>query len=290
MLQNKLDGFIWIMFAAVLWSLLGVVSKFCLHAGVLPLETAFWRAAIGCLFFLAHAAVSKGGLKIQPLHAVFFMIFGIWGVGIFFGAMQMSIKLSGGAAAVVLLYTAPVWVAFFSRILFKEYITVRKGAAITIALAGTTLVCFSGGSLPGAASATGIAYGLLAGLCYASHYPFYRWWQSRYSTATIYAFMLFGGVISLGIFAPASTHHAPATWGWLFTLGLLTCYMAYICYGMGLKHLSLVRAAVTCHLEPVLGTLWVWLFWDESFSPSGWFGGILVLSAVLLLATDTSAE
>ena len=289
MQQNTSTGYIWIMLAAVLWSLLGVVSKFCLHAGVLPLETAFWRAGIGCAFFMAHAAVT-GGLRIRPLHAAVFMIFGAWGVGIFFGAMQMAIKLSGGATAVVLLYTAPVWVAFFSRILFKERITLRKSTAIAIALTGTALVCFSGGSLPGKASATGIACGLLAGLCYASHYPFYRWWQSRYSTATIYAFMLLGGVAALSLTSPASMHHQPSTWGWLFALGLLTCYMAYICYGQGLKRLSLVRAAVTCHLEPVLGTLWVWLFWNENFSVSGWFGGILVLAAVLLLTTDKSGE
>ena len=84
--------------------------------------------------------------------------------------------------------------------------------------------------------------------------------------------------------------HAPQTWLWLFVLGLLTCYLAYICYGQGLKRISLVRAAVTCHLEPVLGTLWVWLFWDENFSLSGWFGGALVLGAVLLLTTDKTDE
>jgi Permeases of the drug/metabolite transporter (DMT) superfamily len=101
----------------------------------------------------------------------------------------MAIRLSGGATAVVLLYTAPVWVAFFSRLLFKERITRRKALAVGIALSGTALVCFSGGSLPGKTSAEGIAFGLLSGLCYASHYPFYRWWQVRYSTATIYAYM-----------------------------------------------------------------------------------------------------
>ena len=102
--------------------------------------------------------------------------------------------------------------------------------------------------------------------------------------------MLLGGVAALGIGGPVNIDHAADTWGWLFALGLLTCYMAYICYGQGLKRISLVRAAVTCHLEPVLGTLWVWLFWNESFSAAGWFGGALVLSAVFLLTTDKSGE
>ena len=284
-----LNGYLWILLAALLWSLLGAVSKICQFAGVLPLETAFWRAGIGCAFFLAHAAVT-GGLCIRLKHILIFMLFGAWGVGVFFGAMQMAIKLSGGATAVVLLYTAPVWVAVFSRCMFGERITKRKALAVGIALCGTALVCFSGGSLPGQASLTGIACGLLAGLCYATHYPFYRWWQSRYSTASIYGFMLLGGVAALGFGGPVTVNHAPSTWGWLFALGLLTCYLAYICYGQGLKRISLVRAAVTCHLEPVLGTLWVWLFWNESFSAAGWLGGALVLGAVLLLTTDKTGE
>lgn len=289
MQQNSVDGYMWILLAALLWSLLGVISKFCLHAGVLPLETAFWRAGIGCVFFLAHAGLT-GGLRIPLRHALIFVLFGGWGVGVFFGAMQMAIKLSGGATAVVLLYTAPVWVAVFSRFLFGERITKRKALAVGIALCGTALVCFSGGSLPGHASLEGIAFGLLSGLCYATHYPFYRWWQSRYSTASIYGYMLLGGVVALGLGGPININHAPDIWGWLFALGLLTCYMAYICYGQGLKRISLVRAAVTCHLEPVLGTLWVWLFWNECFSAAGWFGGALVLGAVCLLTTDKSGE
>ena len=102
-------------------------------------------------------------------------------MGIFFASLQYSIRLSGGATAVILLYTAPVWVALFARLFFREHISRRKWLAM------------------------GIAWGLLAGLCYASHYPFYRWWQARYSTASIYALMLLGGLAALGLSMPVRT-------------------------------------------------------------------------------------
>lgn len=283
------SGYVWILFAAFFWSLLGVASKFCIAGGLLPLETAFWRAAIGCLCFIIHAAIT-GSWRVNVRDALVFMFFGLWGTAVFFAAMQISIKLSGGGTAVVLLYTAPVWVAFFSRLLFKERITKRKILAIGIALCGTALVCFTGGSIPGEASVMGIFFGLLAGFCYATHYPFYRWWQTRYSTAAIYAYMLLGGCVALGLSEPIHVNHSLDIWAWLIILGFFTCYAAYFCYGMGLKRISLVRAAVTCHLEPVLGTLWVWLFWNENFTPLGWLGCALVLGAVLLLTTDKSKE
>ena len=74
----------------------------------------------------------------------------------------------------------------------------------------------------------------------------------------------------------------------LALLGACTSYFAYLCYGLALKRIGLVRAAVTCYLEPVLSTLWVWLFWDEFFSPLGWAGSALVLAAVFWLNMDKS--
>ena len=287
--STERSGYLWILLAAFFWSLLGVASKFCIAGGVQPLETAFWRAGIGCICFMVHGALTDS-LRVKLRDALIFMLFGLWGTAIFFATMQISIKLSGGATAVVLLYTAPVWVAFFSRVLFHEHITKRKALAIGIALGGTTLVCFTGGSIPGETSTMGIICGLLAGFCYATHYPFYRWWQTRYSTAAIYGYMLIGGCVALGLFEPIHLNHEPDVWFWLVIIGFLTCYVAYFCYGMGLKRISLVRAAVTCHLEPVLGTLWVWLFWDENFTSLGWIGSALVLGAVLLLTTDKSKE
>ncbi len=98
---DSLNGYIWILLAAFFWSLIGVLSKLCMSAGVSPLETAFWRAAFGGALFLIHAAARRG-LFIPARDAGLFLLFGIWGVGIFFGATQYAIQRSGAAMAVVL--------------------------------------------------------------------------------------------------------------------------------------------------------------------------------------------
>lgn len=120
--------------------------------------------------------------------------------------------------------------------------------------------------------------------------PFTAGGRAAIPRPPIYAFMLLGWNLQPSGSACVSLQHAPRVWFWLLLLGLLTGYFAYICYGQGLKRLSLVRAAVTCHLEPVLSTFWVWLFWQENFSLGGWLGSALVLSAVILLTTDKSRE
>ena len=66
------SGYVWILFAAFFWSLLGVASKFCIAGGVFPLETAFWRAAIGCLCFIIHAIIT-GSWRVNVRDALIFI-------------------------------------------------------------------------------------------------------------------------------------------------------------------------------------------------------------------------
>lgn len=283
-------GLALILAAAVSWSFLGSVSKIPMIAGVERMETAFWRTAFAFLCFAAHVAI-RGTWRIRPIHALWMILFGFWGVGALFCFTQYAIELSGGATMIVLQYTAPVWVALFSRALFGERLTRRMAACMAAALAGTAMVCLSGGSVSGPMSVPGILCGLGAGFCYACHYPFCRWWQRLYDTATIYANMFLGGLLSLAVFAPVHVaEHSAGVWTAFAVLGVLCCYVAYYCYGQSLPRIGLVRAATVCYLEPVLSTIWLNIFWDESFSAVGWCGAGLVLGAMLVLSLERAGE
>lgn len=285
--QTVVAGFLYAGLAAVLWSLIAPLSKESLAFGVGPVETGFWRALLGGLCFFAQT-VAHGGMRIPWRHAVIFFLFGGWGIGVLFGALQVSIKLSGAAMAMVLLYTAPAWVAVASRFLFHEAISPRKLLALCVALTGTALVCFSGGSLPEAVSVTGIVCGLLSGLAYASHYPFYSWWRHTYSIGTIYTYMLLGGSVFLLPFTGVTFDKPLGAWMNLLGLGVLTNYIAYIAIAKSLQRISQVQSAVIGNIEPILATLLVWLFYGENFTASGWIGGGLVIGAVFLLTAEKS--
>jgi DME family drug/metabolite transporter len=283
--SRVISGYVYTALAAVLWSFIGPLSKGVLAAGVSPIETAFWRALIGALCFAAHTAFF-GSLRIRRRDAALFFLSGGWGVGVFFVSLQVSIQLSGAAMAMVLMYTAPVWVAVASRYLFHEAISRQKLIAIYIALAGVALICLSGGSLPEEYSLLGIACGLLSGLAYASHFPFYTWWNSRYSTGVIYTYMLIGGTVFLLPFSQSLPGNSWEAWANLLALGTLTTYAAYIALGRSLQRISQIQSAVVGNIEPVLATLWVWMFYGENFTTPGWLGCGLVIGAVFLLTTE----
>lgn len=271
--------------AAFFWSLIGPFTKECLAEGVTAMETAFWRAFLGLCCFGAQTALA-GGLRIPARHAMVLLLFGVAVIGTLFSSYQIAVKESGAAMAMVLFYTSPAWVAVYSRFLFKERISRRKLYAIGIVLAGTLMVCFSGGSLPTAPSALGIFCGLLSGMVFATQFPINVWWNATYSTSTIYTYLLLGGVVILLPFTEFMPDKSAYAWFNLLALGVLTNYVAYACLARSLQRVSQVQTAVVGCVDVVLGTFWVWMFFGENFSALGWLGSVLVIAAVILMVTE----
>lgn len=274
-------GTIYCVLAALAWAIIGPVSRVCFEEGMDPASVAFWRMAVSGLCFLVHALL-RGGLKAGGRDLASMVLFGAVNVSIVILSLQISIQKSGGAIAIILMFTAPAWVAFFSRILFHEAINSAKLTALLLAMAGTTLVCLSGGSLGGEVSYVGLACGLLSGFTYAFQFLFFAWYKDRYSTQALFALTFLPAAAVLFFFAhlgPMSVHAAGA----LFVLSFVSTYVSYYWYGQSLRYLSPVQAAILGNLEPVVSTLLCWWLWNENFSLIGWIGCALVIGSVLLL-------
>ena len=274
-------GTLYCVLAALAWALIGPVSRVCFAEGMDPASVAFWRMAVSGACFLIHALLS-GGLKPPRRDLACMVLFGAVNVSLVILSLQVSIQKSGGALAIILMFTAPAWVALFSRILFHEAVSRARLGALALAMAGTCLVCLSGGSLGGEVSYIGLACGLLSGFTYAFQFLFFAWWKDRYSTQALFAMTFLPAAATLGFFAdfsPVSLNAAAA----LLVLSLLSTYVAYFWYGQSLRHLSPVQAAIIGNLEPVVSTLLCWMLWDEDFSMIGWMGCVLVIGSVILL-------
>lgn len=279
-----LSGYVYVVLAGVLWGIQWPVSRFCQAEGIPPLEVAFWRALLGGTCFFLHALASRK-LAVRPGHALSFCLFGAYAVGFEFSILQIAVRESGAALTSVLLYSAPVWVAVFSRLLFGERLSRVKLLTLAFALAGVAMICLSGGSLADkAASPLGIGLGLLSAFIYATIFIFFVFWKDAYSTATIYAYMLLSGAFALLPFLDISLAKSGAAWGGLVVMGVLTCYGAFFFYGQSLRLISPVKVAILCNLEPVVGTILCWLWWDENFPPMGWAGSVIVIGAIVFLA------
>lgn len=268
--------------AALAWALLGPVSRVCFAEGMSVASVSFWRVAVSGLCFLLHAGILKE-LRAGRRDFGLIALFGMVNVPLFMLAFQLAILLSGGAVAVILLFTAPAWVAVYSRVLFRESLGPVKVAAMAIAMAGTGLVCVSGGSLGGEVSWIGLGCGLLSGFLYAMQFPFLAWWGRKYSTASMFAMMFLPAAAAL---LPFIDFMMPSAKGIaaIGVLSVLSTYVAYFLFGISLRHLTPVQAAIIGNVEPVAGPLLSWWLWNEDFTAAGWIGCALVLVSVLILS------
>ena len=196
------------------------------------------------------------------------------------------------SVAAVLLFTAPFFVIFMSRLFFKERITRQKICAVVLAFAGclfvTGLVC--GGSVRLAPIA--IVTGLGSAICYALYSIFGQVALARYAPMTVTFYSLFISACSMGIVFAASGADLPPVSGGMVLgicgLGLFSTALPYIFYTRGLAGLSPSKASVLAFAEPMVATLVGIFVLHEPITLPAVLGIALIFAGIIVLNRRSS--
>jgi drug/metabolite transporter, DME family len=278
------SGYALVFAAAVLWGLIGLFTRALLDAGVTALEIAFWRAVLAGGAFALHAASGRVLRLQRPGDGVAFVAFALVGVTLFYGSFSLAIETGGISLAFVLLYTAPAFVAVLAWPLLGERLTRTKALLVLVALAGIVLVANAGeGSAGVRVTPASLAWGLTAGLTYASYYLFGKWALVRYATVTIYAIVLPVGALGLAPFVTFAPKDA-AAWTLIVSMSLLSTYLAYLLYYTGLRKVEASRAVLVATIEPVVASALAAAVYGERLGPFGVLGAALIIAAAALAA------
>lgn len=268
-------GYVLVFIAAVLWALLGVFSKRLLDAGIPATEVAFWRAALAAPLFIVHAALLKA-LRIERRDLIPFTAFALVGVTLFYASLNFAIAAGGVSVAFVLLYTAPAFVGVLAAVFLGERLTAMKVGLVLLSMLGVLLVTRGDGA---SITLPAVAWGLTAGLSYASYYLFGKWVLRRYRPVTIFAYVMPIGALGLVplVGFEAIKVDSPGVWLNLIAMGVLSTYLAYFIYYTGLRTAEASRAVLVATVEPLLASLLAAVLFGERLGASGIIGGILIL-------------
>jgi len=274
-----LYGYALVALAALLWGMIGPLSKLAFQAGMPTLEVAFWRAMLAWVLYGAHAVAIRR-VKVDLCDLPWVAGFGVVCIFGLFGSYVVAVREGGAALASVLLYTAPAWVAVLAWKVLKEKMTRTKVAAVAMTILGVAGVSLAHG-LDGPVNLAAIAFGLLSGLTYALYYIFGKAFLSRYATPTIFLYALpVGAACMLPFF-----HFEPrplSAWASCTALAVCCTYGAYSAYYAGLRRIEASRAAVIATLEPVVAALLAFSLFGEHFTSLGYLGSGLILAAVVM--------
>ena len=275
-----------ILAAAAIWGSIGVAGRIAFGAGVDPLETAFFRAAIAFLAIAAGVAISNRPLlRVRRGDLRLFAAFGIVSIAAFFFVYLYAISRTSVATAAILLYTAPIWVIVLSSVLFREPLTRGKVLAVVLAVAGCALVVRGYDPQSLRLNLSGVLAGLAAGFTYGMYSIFGKTALRRYSPLTTLVYALGIGAAVLGGAAAAagviSVSHSATAWAAIVYLSLVTTLLAQWLYLSGLGAVEAGRASLVATFEPVVAAILGYAVLGELLE--GWqiVGGLLALSAVL---------
>ena len=287
----KKKAFIYIVLAGLLWGTSGIFVHLLAPYGFSSLQMTSVRGTVSFVGISIYAALKDRKLfKIRPLDLLICI-----GVGSMLylasACYYSSMQMTSVATAVMLMYTAPVFVAAASVVMFGEKMTKMKVAAIAVMLVGC---CFVSGVIGGfKMNLWGILLGLAAGLSYGSYNLFSKLAMRRGVaplTVTVYGF-LFMMLISFCVTDPVNIVSVAAkepmeTVPLLVGLGVCTFVLPYTLYTIGLRVLPAGTASALSIVEPMSATVYSIAFLSEPLTVYSVIGVILVVGSVLMLSRE----
>lgn len=207
-------------------------------------------------------------------------------LGFHFAFWISSLRYTSVAVSVLLVNTAPVWVALFSYLAFREKLTPRGIAGITLAFLGSLVLVWSDllqlGDWRGAALALAgallVAIYLVAGRRIRQEA---RLMEYVYPTYALAAAVL--GTLVWVADLPL-TGFSTGTYLFLLLLAVVPQSVGHTSYNWALEHLPATVVSVLGLAEPVLATLLAYWILDESIGAAALVGGVITGSGILLVA------
>ena len=294
-LSRLLRGYLSIAAAALCWGAAATLGKAVFSGRLLagsqavrPIDTLILtqtRVSFG-LLILAPLVLWRGGRGALALPArdvlrcVILAVFGVAGSNFFY---FYAISKTTVATAIILQYTAPVWVLLYLVARGRQRATAPRVTAVAAAVAGCALVV--GGHLR--ANPAGVAAGFGAAFSFAFYNLYGHGLLARYDRWRVLVHTLLGATVFWLLVNPpwklVAAHYSVREWDFLLIFSVLSVLLPFSFYFAGLQYLDATRAIVTSCLEPVFAIVLAAAFVSESLRLIQVLGIVAVLAATVLV-------
>ena len=258
---------------------------------VSPFTAAFLRFLIAsiCLILLVLRR-QKQWPDISKKDILPLALLGLTGIALYNGFFFMGLKRIEASRASLIVATAPVIITILSALIYHEKLTFLKVTGILLSFSGASLVIARGNWQAFLNGSIGLGE-LYIGVCVI------RWaiytivgknllkrispivavmYSSLFGMLFLMPFALFEGLV----FQIQKT--SLLNWLGIGYLGVFGTVLGFVWYYRGVKVIGPIRASIFINFVPVSAILISWLFLNEVITSSLIFGGLFVLTGVLL--------
>lgn len=268
-IENKrILGILGVIAASMLWSTGGVLIKLVSWNPIPIAGVRSLIAAIIIFFYLKKPkfTFSKAQIIAAVAMAATMLLF------------VTANKMTTAANAILLQYTAPIFVALLSFFLLKEKVRRIDWLLIAIVLGGLSLFLLDDMTT---GNLIGNALALLSGLTFAVMIIALRFQKNESPIESTLLGNLITFLVTIPFIAKAPLPDMTSIIG-LVLLGTFQLGLAYILFANAIKHVTAVEGILLSIMEPLCNPIWVFLFIGEIPSSNALIGGIIVLAAITI--------
>ncbi len=260
-------GRLLVLLAGVLWSLAGVFIKFLdLH----PLTIVFYRSFFAAIFFFLFS--SK---KISKISAPLLVSVASYTAAI--SSFVWANKLTTAANAIILQYTAPIFVFVFVRLFFAETISRLNLVALFLGMVGVGIIF--GGSA-GQPDAIGVIVAITSGFLFSIYITNLRFLR-EFNPVDLTFLNNLVCCMTLLPFVKSQLALSLKELLALAIMGVVQLGIPYFLFSKGLEKVSVQEASLIVLIEPVLNPIWVALTVGEVPSLATIIGGSVILASLV---------
>ena len=282
--NTYIHSLIFVFFAGVLWSTVGLGIRLIEGAGVW--QILFYRSISLTLLLYTVIHLRGGSTKLvsKELFTTPKVIGGLSLVAAYAGGI-FAIQTTSVANAMLLFATAPFIAAILANLFLGEKVRIMTWCAVIVAMGGIAYMFADQStqfSLIGSLAALGSAIG------FAIFSVALRWGKDDEMLPSVFLSGCFAIIITflICLFLKQSLSLSFRDIAISFSMGIFQVGGGLVLYTIGSKALSAADLTLLSLAEVVLGPVWVWLFLGELASNNTLIGGSILLLAIITNAVS----
>jgi len=296
---HPLRGYLYIAAATFLWGVSATLGRAAFTGRLLPggeavapvnaLILSQTRTTFSFLLLLPVLGWRRGWshLRLARADVGRALLIGVTGIAAANFFYYLAIERTNVATAIVLQYTAPIWVLVYLAVRGRERPTAPQIVAVGLAMAGIALLMDLVGSAQLRLDRIGVAAALLSAFSFASYNISAHGVLVRYDRWTVLVYVTGGAAVFWMVINPPwkiiAAHYSASQWLFLLGFAVVSALAPFAFYAAGLQHLAPARAMIASCTEPVFSIGIAALALGEFVRPLQAAGIGLVLGAILVV-------
>jgi drug/metabolite transporter (DMT)-like permease len=284
--KQRIQGFVAVALAGMMWGLLGLFGKAAFERGLAPGEFLSLRFVVSFLALGGYVlATNPKALRLGRRDVMRLILLGLFGTSLFCTLYFEALKRLPASLCVLIFYSNPILIAFGAWLFFGQRLGKRTLIALPLAMAGVLLLVLQD---LGAGSLTGIVLCLVSAVVYSGYVLAASRWLSGINSMITSCYILLVAAVGLTAAHLRSIDRAveamAGAWDVVLGVAAFATVAPTILLFWGLGKLKPAEVGLLSTVEPVAGVVLAVLVLGERLNVAQALGGAVVVATLVFMA------